>query len=226
MSLVFFHYCSFTSKLRSLVLLYVGHICKDHVVYILRWPCGYLHTYTTHCFLCMCVLSFNLSSWNIELYVPSSVVPIRTEISTESCSSVSQAFFKMAVIHSSSPLENTLSSYLEVRRFKSLSANDIPLVCAIFVSFSRCMMVYCHKIGHNRFPRRLLHLLSINHRRVLGLVTLSIIKLDISKLLQPILPRETLPSRYKILLIITHIVIADLYSYTIPACTVEAPDDG
>jgi hypothetical protein len=45
--------------------------------------------------------------------------------------------------------------------------------------------------------------------------------------LLPILPRETLPSWYTTLLIITHIsVIADLYSYTIPACAVEAPDDG
>jgi hypothetical protein len=182
MSLVFLHYSSFASKTRSLVLLYVGHICKDHVVYILRWPCGYLHTYTTHCFLCMCVLSFNLSSSNSELYVPSSAVPIRTEDSMDSCSSVSQAFFKMAVIYSSSPLVNTLASYLDVRRFNSRSGQNIPLVCAIFITLSRYIMVYCLKMGHNLFLRCLLHLLFTNHRRILVLVTVSIIKLDISKL--------------------------------------------
>jgi len=117
----FFHYCSFTSKPQSLVLLYVGHICKDHVVYILLWSCGFLHTCTTHCFLCMCVLSFNLSCCHSELYVRSSVVPIRTETSTESCSSVSQAFLKMAVTYGSSPLASTFASYLDVRRFKSRS---------------------------------------------------------------------------------------------------------
>lgn len=97
MPLVFFHYCSFTSKSQSLVLLYVGHICMYHVVHILRWPCGFLQTYTTHCCLCMYVLSFNLSCCHSELHVRSSLAPIRTGNSTESWSSVSQVFFKMAV---------------------------------------------------------------------------------------------------------------------------------
>jgi hypothetical protein len=182
LSLVFFYCCSFTSKPQSCVLLYVEHICKDHVVYILRWPCGFLHTYTTHCFLCMCVLSFNSSCCHSVLYDRSSVVPIRTENLTESCSSVSQTFFKMAVMYSSSPLVNTLASYLDIRRFKSRSGDGIPLVCAIFVSLSKYMMVYCFKRGHNRFLRRLSRLLSTEHRRVLGLVTDSIVKLGISKL--------------------------------------------
>jgi len=137
MSLVFFHYCSFTSKPQSLVLLYVGHICKDRVVHILRRPCGLLHTYTTHDFLCMCVLSFYLSCCKVRLFV----VPIRTENSMESCSSVSQAFFKMAVTYGSSPLVNTPASYLDVRRFKSRTGDSILLVCVISECLSKHMMV-------------------------------------------------------------------------------------
>ena len=182
MPLVFFHYCSFTSKPQFLLLLYVGHICKDHVVYILRWSCGLLHTYTTHCFLCMYALSFNLSCCHSELQVHPSVVPIRTETSTESCSSVSEVLFKMAVTYGSSPLVNTSASYLDVRRFKSRSGDSIRLVYTISESLSKYVMVYCLKIGHNRFLRLLLHLLSTNHLRVLGLVTDSIVKLGISKL--------------------------------------------
>jgi len=141
MSLVLFHYCSFTSNPQSLVLLYVGHICKDHVVYILRWPCGFLHTYTTRGSLCMCVLSFYLSCSNSELHVRPPLAAIRTENSTQSCSSVSQAFFKTAVTRGSSPLVNTPASYLDVRRFESLSGDSISLVWVISESLSKYMMV-------------------------------------------------------------------------------------
>jgi hypothetical protein len=57
------------------------------------------------------------------------------------------------------------------RMFESRSGDSIPVVCAIYTSLFKYMTVYCLKIGHNHFLRRISHLLATNHRRVLSLVT-------------------------------------------------------
>jgi hypothetical protein len=50
------------------------------------------------------------------------------------------------------------------------------VVCAIYVSLSKYMMVYLLKIGQNSFIRRLSHLLSTNYQRVLSLVNDGVVK--------------------------------------------------